>query len=206
MLKNRINIITKISVVIMLCYASLLHADDKSVLQQRLDKVEGFYAQFHQTVNTTEGQLIQEGNGELWVRRPAYFNWFISQPDEMRIVADGKNLWIYSPILEQVTVMSLQHAVDNRLLQLITNSQHEVWSIYDVTRQQNTFTLTPKDNSAQRFIITVLPTGMIADFSILEEDDMRSDYELSHQRLEKNLPLSIFEFVVPENVILDDQR
>jgi len=198
-------LVKKLILVLGLLVSCSVWADAKEVLQQRLDKVDGFSARFTQTVTTAEKQLIQQGKGELWVNRPNYFNWTMTEPDETVILSDNQNLWIYMPMVEQVTVMSLKQAVDNRLLLLITDSHNAVWNEYQVARQQNTFTLTPNDNAAQHFVISVLPTGMIADFTIVEGDGQRSQYELSHQSLGK-VDMKHFKFTIPDNVTVDDQR
>jgi outer membrane lipoprotein carrier protein len=180
-------------------------ANDKEVLQQRLDKIDGFYAQFSQDVKTADNQLVQQGKGDLWVTRPYYFNWTMNDPDVTSIISDGENLWVYTPAVEQVSVMSLKKAVDNRLMLLISDSHNPIWNAYNVTRKQNLFTLKPTDGSNQDFVISVLPTGMISNFTIIEEDGQRSFYDLSHQVLGK-VDLNKFKFTPPTGVTIDDQR
>ncbi|MDF7670167.1 outer membrane lipoprotein chaperone LolA [Orbaceae bacterium ESL0721] len=180
-------------------------AGNKEILQQRLDKIEGFSAQFSQKVTTADKQLVQQGEGDIWVMRPYYFNWTMSEPDVTEIISDGKNMWIYTPAVEQVTIMDLNKAVDNRLLLLITDSQSPIWNLYNVTRVGNAFTLTPTDDSSQDFIISVLPTGMIANFTIIDKDGQRSFYDLSHQKLGR-VDMQKFQFTPPIGVTIDDQR
>ncbi|WP_392562920.1 outer membrane lipoprotein chaperone LolA [Orbus sturtevantii] len=195
----------KILLILCLLASCSVWADAKDVLKERLGKVQGFYAQFSQEVKTADDQLIQEGSGELWVNRPNYFNWTMTEPDETLILSDGTALWIYTPMVEQVTVMALDQAEDNRLLLLITSSDNAIWNDYQVSRKQNTFTLTPTDNSTQHFTISVLPSGMIADFTIIESDGQRNFYVLSHQTLGK-VDMGHFKFTIPEHVTVDDQR
>lgn len=180
-------------------------ASDKEVLQQRLDKIDGFYARFSQEVKTADNQPVQDGKGDLWVTRPYYFNWTINEPDETSIISDGKNMWIYTPAVEQVSVMNLEKAVDNRLMLLITDSHNRIWDAYTVTRKQDLFALKATDGSNQDFIISVLPTGMISSFTIIEEDGQRSFYDLSSQKLGK-VDLSKFKFTPPTGITIDDQR
>ncbi|MCO6548321.1 MAG: outer membrane lipoprotein chaperone LolA [Gilliamella sp.] len=180
-------------------------AGDKEVLQQRLDKIDGFYARFSQDVKTADNQQVQEGKGDLWVSRPYYFNWTMNEPDETSIISDGKNMWVYTPAVQQVSVMDLKKAIDNRLMLLITDSQNPIWNVYNVTRKQDSFTLKPTDGSNQYFIISVLPTGMISNFTIIEEDGQRSFYDLSRQTLGK-VALDKFKFTPPAGVTIDDQR
>ncbi|WP_085248401.1 outer membrane lipoprotein chaperone LolA [Gilliamella mensalis] len=180
-------------------------AGDKEVLQQRLDKIEGFYARFSQNVKTADNQVVQDGKGDLWVSRPYYFNWTMNEPDETSIISDGKNMWVYMPAVEQVSVMDLKKAIDNRLMLLITDSHNPIWNAYNVTRKQDSFALKATDGSNQDFVISVLPTGMISNFTIVEEDGQRSFYELSHQVLGK-VELNKFKFTPPAGVTIDDQR
>ena len=90
---------------------------------------------------------------------------------------------MYTASPEQLKVMPLEQAVDNRLLLLITDPKSHVWQDYQVKREQNHFTLQPVDKSQQSFKINVLPTGMIADFTIIEKNGQQNIYELSHQTL-----------------------
>jgi len=175
------------------------------VLQERLAKIDGFYARFSQDVKTADKQPVQQGKGDLWVTRPYYFNWTLTEPDETSIISDGTNMWVYTPAVEQVSVMSLKKAVDNRLMLLITDSHNPIWNAYHVTRKQDSFTLKPTDGSNQDFIISVLPTGMISNFTIIEEDGQRSFYDLSRQSLGK-VAIDKFKFTPPAGVTIDDQR
>ena len=180
-------------------------AGDKEVLQERLAKIDGFYARFSQDVKTADKQPVQQGKGDLWVTRPYYFNWSMTEPDETSIISDGNNMWVYTPAVEHVSVMSLKKMVDNRLMLLITDSHNPIWNTYTVTRKQDSFTLKPTDGSNQDYVISVLPTGMISNFTIIEEDGQRSFYDLSKQTLGK-VPLDKFKFTPPAGVTIDDQR
>ena len=180
-------------------------AGDKEVLQERLAKIDGFYARFSQDVKTADKQPVQQGKGDLWVTRPYYFNWTMTEPDETSIISDGTNMWVYTPAVEQVSVMSLKKAVDNRLMLLITDSHNPIWNAYNVTRKQDSFTLKPTDGSNQDFVISVLPTGMISNFTIIEEDGQRSFYDLSRQTLGK-VTMDKLKFTPPAGVTIDDQR
>ncbi|WP_392565595.1 outer membrane lipoprotein chaperone LolA [Utexia brackfieldae] len=180
-------------------------ANAKAELQTRLNKLDGFYSQFSQVVKTQEGDLVQEGEGELWISRPYYFNWKLSSPDELSIISDGKTVWIYTPMLEQVTAMSLSNIADNHLLLLITDSHNSIWDGYQVTRNNDLFELMPISQKGQKFQITVTAEGKIISFKIIEEDGQNSFYQLTHHKLAK-IDESKFTFIIPKGVTLDDQR
>lgn len=182
-------------------------ADASQDLQDRLSKVNSFQASFSQKVTSPEGDLIQEGVGDLWIERPNLFNWNMTSPDESVLVSDGKNLWFYNPFVEQVTVTNLADATQDTPFLLLTRNNPQDWKQYSIVQQGNTFDLKPKQTNAtlKSFSITVNPQGTIEKFAAVEQDGQTSAYQLKQQ---KNGPVdpSKFKFTVPKGVTLDDQR
>lgn len=103
--------------------ASSVWADAASDLKSRLDKVSSFHASFTQKVTDGSGAAVQEGQGDLWVKRPNLFNWHMTQPDESILVSDGKTLWFYNPFVEQATATWLKDATGNTPFMLIARNQ-----------------------------------------------------------------------------------
>ncbi|EFE22418.1 outer membrane lipoprotein carrier protein LolA [Edwardsiella tarda ATCC 23685] len=186
--------------------ASVL-ASPSSDLQGRLNKVNSFHASFTQAVSTADGTAVQQGEGELWVKRPNLFNWHMTSPDESVLVSDGKTLWFYNPFVEQVTATWLNRATSNTPFMLITRNDASEWAHYNVTQQGNTFDLTPKSNknNLKKSTITVLPDGTINGFSAVEQDGQRSVYTLKRQQ-NGAVDAAKFRFTPPPGVTLDDQR
>ncbi|AVP95752.1 outer membrane lipoprotein carrier protein LolA [Ahniella affigens] len=69
-------------------------------------------ATFQQDSLDPKGQLIDSSTGKLALHAPRQFRWEYEAPFSQLIVADGLNVWIYDPDLEQVTVraQSLEEA------------------------------------------------------------------------------------------------
>ena len=63
---------------------SQVWADAASDLKSRLDKVSSFHASFTQKVTDGSGNAVQDGQGDLWVKRPNLFNWHMTQLAERR--------------------------------------------------------------------------------------------------------------------------
>ncbi|UPQ38323.1 outer membrane lipoprotein chaperone LolA [Providencia rettgeri] len=182
-------------------------ADASEDLQERLNKVNSFQASFSQKVTSPEGDLIQEGVGDLWLERPNLFNWNMTSPDESVLVSDGKNLWFYNPFVEQVTVTNLADATQDTPFLLITRNDPKDWKQYSIIQQGNTFDLKPKQTNGtlKRFSITVSPQGTIEQFSAVEQDGQTSAYQLKEQK-NGRVDASKFKFTVPKGITLDDQR
>ena len=164
--------------------ASSVWADAASDLKSRLDKVSSFHASFTQKVTDGSGAAVQEGQGDLWVKRPNLFNWHMTQPDESILVSDGKTLWFYNPFVEQATATWLKDATGN-----------------------TDFVLTPKasNGNLKQFTINVGRDGTIHQFSAVEQDDQRSSYQLKSQQ-NGAVDAAKFTFTPPQGVTVDDQR
>lgn len=182
-------------------------ADDANALQNRLNQVNSFHARFTQRVTGAEGGAVQEGEGEMWVKRPNMFNWHMTAPDESVLVSDGKTLWFYNPFVEQATANWLKNATGNTPFMLITRNSAADWRQYNVKQQGDSFSLVSKSDNGnmKQFTIKVTANGTIEGFTAVEQDDKRSVYELKSQ---KNGPVedAKFHFTLPKGVTLDDQR
>ncbi|MGE9550592.1 outer membrane lipoprotein chaperone LolA [Erwinia amylovora] len=182
-------------------------ADASSDLQQRLDKVKSFHASFSQKVTDGSGQSVQDGEGELWVKRPNLFNWHMTAPDESILISDGKTLWFYNPFVEQVSATWLKDATSNTPFMLIARNQGSDWKQYNIKQQGDNFELTPKsaDGNLKQFTINVSTNGTINQFSAVEQDGQRSSYALKSQQ-NGAVSADKFQFTPPKGVTVDDQR
>jgi outer membrane lipoprotein carrier protein len=182
-------------------------ADAAQDLQGRLAKVNSFHASFSQSVTSSDGSTVQQGEGELWVKRPNLFNWHMTSPDESVLVSDGETLWFYNPFVEQVTATWLKNATGNTPFMLITRNDANDWKQYNVKQKGDDFELTPKASSGnlKQFAITVTNSGTIKSFAAVEQDGQRSAYQLKSQQ-SSSVDAAKFKFTPPKGVTLDDQR
>lgn len=187
--------------------AASAQADASRALQQRLDKVGSFHASFTQKVTDASGALVQDGEGELWVKRPNLFNWHMTAPDESVLISDGKTLWFYTPFVEQASASWLKDATSNTPFMLIARNQASDWAQYHIRQQGDSFELTPKNNKVnlKQFTLNVSAAGTINQFSAVEQDGQRSSYTLKSQQNGAVSP-DKFTFTPPKGVTVDDQR
>ena len=112
---------------ILLVASSQVWADAASDLKEKLSSVNVFSATFAQTVYDSKGKELQKASGSLLVQRPNRFNWHTTSPDESLIVADGKDVWVYDPFVEQVTALKMKDAVLNTPFVLIAGNDNSLW-------------------------------------------------------------------------------
>lgn len=82
--------------------------------------LDTFQSGFSQTVTDSNGELVQDAQGRVWIQRPGRFRWDYETPYRQLIVADGKRLWTYDEDLEQATVEPVDEALSSTPAMLLS--------------------------------------------------------------------------------------
>ena len=182
-------------------------ANPQQELVERINKTDGFSANFSQQVLSPDNELLMEGEGKVEISKPSLFRWTLMAPDEEVMVSDGKALWYYSPFIEQVSIYDAQTAIEQTPFVLLTRNKSSDWDKYSITQQDNRFVLTPTaiDSNQGQFYIDITSKGVVEGFSVVEQDGQRSHFEFS--QFASTVPnKDRFVFTTPDGVEVDDQR
>ena len=96
----------------------------RAELERFADGLEGFQAEFTQTVRSQDGRLQDQTQGNVWLQSPDRLRWVYTGDFPETIVADGLNIWIHDESLDQVTVKpQSEDAADSPLMLLADVSQ-----------------------------------------------------------------------------------
>jgi outer membrane lipoprotein carrier protein len=93
----------------------------RAQLERFSGSLETLQALFDQQVISNDGTVKDGSSGQVWLRRPQLFRWEYGGDFPEVVVADGKNIWIYDEMLEQVTVKSQSQTAVNSPLTLLTD-------------------------------------------------------------------------------------
>ncbi|KLN66288.1 outer membrane lipoprotein chaperone LolA [Vibrio sp. VPAP30] len=195
----------KFAVLLLMSFSVL--AAPKDELSLRLQKNEGFSADFSQQLISPEGDVVMEGEGNVEIARPSLFRWTTTTPDENVLVSDGKSLWYYSPFIEQVSIYWQEQATEQTPFVLLTRNRASDWDNYNVEQNGDIFTLTPSavDSNQGQFKLKIDAKGAVQGFSVVEQDGQQSNFVFNNIDLSKP-KAERFTFVVPKGVEVDDQR
>jgi len=181
----------------------------KTELMDKLQGIEQFGALFEQTIVDNQGNVLQQGGGDLSVKRPNLVRWNTTEPDESLIVSDGESIFLYDPFIEQVTAYKLDGAIANTPILLITSDSAALWDQYSVSKlSDNHYVIHANDKESRIKTLALLfnDKNELSGFTFLDVTGQLSKVSLKNADFSTPLAPSLFKFVIPEAVYLDDQR
>lgn len=167
---------------------------------------QGFTARFFQSSTLKALDITETASGTMVVKRPAMMRWMYEKPEKQLIITDGKQLWIYRPADNQVTVGNAPAFFgDGKGASFLSNIQ-SIRKKFSVTlekitsSQEYVLKLVPNDKSFDLASVFLVISG--DTFDIVEvvtynsyEDETR--IELSNIKLEQSIDDAQFKFVIP---------
>jgi outer membrane lipoprotein carrier protein len=143
-------------------------------------------------------------------------------PDELSIVSDGTNVWFYDPWIEQVSIYSLSTAIARTPMLLLTSEDESLWSQYNV-EEKLSLTADNSKSAQQVFVISAIDINsqvksltltfntkdqgeQLSEFSFLDATGQKSRIKLTAFNDQQAPKADLFNFVIPPNTQIDDQR
>lgn len=151
-----IKLIQFIATFFFLIISSALYAQSNNPAGQLSSLLNNFHsmsAQFNQNIIDPNGNIIQQSSGNMALQRPGKFRWQTQRPNPQLALADGKNIWVYDPQLQQATRQK-QTAINNSPGALLSGNvsklaqQFNVKSLAPIANTDQGFILTPNDKNA----------------------------------------------------------
>lgn len=143
--------------------------------------LKGLDGQFTQKVFNPNGGLKENSSGRVALSVPDLFRWEYAKPYEQLIVADGKQVWIYDPDLQQATVRAQGNEAQNSPLAALLKPK-ELDGKFDVSEGPSEqgldwMTLTPKrTDSASGFEVARLgfSNGQLVQMEVTDATGQRT--------------------------------
>ena len=181
------------------------HADQASVgrLSQLLDKAQTLTARFSQLTLDGSGTRLQETAGNMSLKRPGLFRWHSAAPQEQLLVSDGKQVWLYDPDLEQVTIRKLDLRLTQTPALLLSGDISKIESSFDVTSKDAgnvvDFVLKPKTKDTLFDSLRLsFRNGVINDMQLIDGAGQRTNILFFNVKLNEPVAASQFTFQVPK--------
>lgn len=200
--------IALIFVLLMTPILSVSAATDAQLLKKNLEKFNQIDAEFTQVVSSDSGKILNKSSGNLIIVRPGKFRWQVEMPEEELIVSNGHTMWLYTPFIEQVTLINLKDAIQGTPFILLSGANDQQWANYNVVKNNNIFTVKSASIKEQSntFTFEFSGNGSIEKFVVIEPQGQKSAFTLNHKASLTDITANLFEFKIPEGVEIDDQR
>lgn len=78
----------------------------------------GFQGRFTQEDRETDGRVLR-AEGKIAYRKPGRMRWQYAPPNEQLLITDGVTVWLYDPLLENVTVQPLEGLTEGTPLKFL---------------------------------------------------------------------------------------
>jgi outer membrane lipoprotein carrier protein len=176
-------------------------------LKKTLSTFSNFQAQYQQTILSNEGKALMQGAGTVTLKRPEKLRWQQNSPDETLLVSDGKQTYFYDEFAEQVTILNSQQLIQSTPFALLTSNSDSLWQQYEVVLDNNNFIISPiKTGQGQVERLELrFEQNMIKEMRVIDRTGQTSVYLFNEQKINLSLADDVFNFTIPEGVLVDDQ-
>jgi len=177
----------------------------------------------YQSISSFSGKFVQisfkrntdippkKAKGRVSYKRPGKMRWLYSLPEEHLLVINGGTLWLFDPLLENVTVQKLEKIADGTALSFLLGigdlnkdfRQREISRTFLQKQDDLTVELVPKKpNSNLAFIqLQVHPKKYdLKKILMMDKQENYSTIELNSLKYNIELEDKLFEFKITEDM------
>ncbi|RTE87179.1 MULTISPECIES: outer membrane lipoprotein chaperone LolA [Gammaproteobacteria] len=172
-------------------------------LKANLDQIETLAGDFEQTVYENN-EVLQSLSGNFVLARDSLLRWETLSPEPSTLVADGETLWYYDPFIEQVSLFDQQQMTESNALLVLLETSAELEGMR-VTRDNLEWSIQGEDES-QSLRMNFSPDGVLQGLHIQTGMNQFSVITFTNLQVNDSVDSNIFEFQIPEGVMVDDQR
>ncbi len=177
----------------------------------RFAGLEGFCAHFDQHVQNDLLRQSFRSHGELCQARPDRFAMHFAEPEGDRVIADGRDIWIYFPSTDPGQAFrSRASAVEGRFdlhREFLSDPGERYDPSFEGTETvggQESYRLALEPLQPSPYLRARIWVGvgdsLIHRLEITEDDGLVRTLDLSEMRLNPRIPEGTFEFDLPEGV------
>lgn len=188
------------------CFAQAADKKLGKELQDYVNQLQTFEADFVQTRPDENSFNTQTKIGHFSLNRPGQLTWEYIGDEPQKIVVDGPNLWVYDMDLDQVTVRPIADVKGELPLSWLLYKEpiQKRFTIIESSNKNGTkwFNLAPKQATFFQSIDVAMKEGEMVEVWVYQ--GMDNVIKVKFDNIESNqvIPLKNFQFNVPEGADL----
>ena len=169
-------------------------------LREILSGITSMKANFTEKLYGGQNNLLQQYSGTMAIARPNRFYWHTKPPFAKSIIADGKNMYIYDPGLQQVTIQSLSHGMGNSPAMILSGGTKSFTNNFLTSYYKGWYTLRPKLGTSFKTISFKFKGDELVAMQLLDKLGRTSVISFTNVAVNTALEPTIFTFKPPKNV------
>ncbi|OEZ33567.1 outer membrane lipoprotein carrier protein LolA [Francisella endosymbiont of Amblyomma maculatum] len=199
----------KIIICLILIFSiSISFADAASGLIEKIKNIHSMTANFNQKLidGQTSNNLNSKGNMSL--KKPQYFKWVTTSPNNQEIISNGTKLWIYDGDLDQIIIKKVSNNIAQfPYLILLSKNTSNINKLFTVKEQDNTsYILKPtNDQMIDSIKIKFTPNNQLKYLEISTSLNQFTKIEFTDVRTDVDISDTSFDFKAPENTDIIDE-
>ena len=199
----------KIIICLILIFSiSVSFADAASGLIEKIKNIHSMTANFNQKLIDGQTSNNLNSKGKMSLKKPQYFKWVTTSPNNQEIVSNGTKLWIYDGDLDQIIIKKVSNDIAQfPYLILLSKNTRNINKLFTVKEQGNTsYILKPKnDQMIDNIKIKFTPNNQLKYLEISTSLNQFTKIEFTDVRTDVDISDTSFDFKVPEDTDIIDE-
>ncbi len=174
-----------------------------------LASLETFQADFEQWRYDRFGHRLEPARGRVAILRPGRFRWEYTEPEPQLLLADGKRLWNYDKLLDQVSVTPQEEALVGSPALLLSDAAppSKTFIVYRIGTRDDLewYALEPRNADSQFSLVrlgfdTSDEQPVLREMELTDNFDQRTRIRFEHVRINQPIDPGLFRFRPPPGV------
>ena len=181
------------------------------MIQDQYQSIQSFSGHFVQTSYRNNTETVRRAEGLVSYKRPGKMRWLYEVPEEQLLVTNGETLWLFDPLLENVTIQKLEKLTDGTALSFLLGlgdlqedfNRRLISQVFLTSPDALIVELEPKKAAANLSFIQLAVHPVTYNLQIIALMDQEGNYRtIELESMQYNLVLEddFFEFKVTEDM------
>ena len=175
----------------------------------KIKNIQSMSANFTQKLIDGQSDSNVNSKGTMSLKKPQYFKWITTSPNNQEIVSNGKKLWIYDGDLEQLIIKPVSNNISQfPYLILLSKNSDNLNKLFTVKEKStNTYILKPKnDEMINSITIKFTENGELDYLDISTSLNQYTQIKFSNIKDNSNsIKASDFDFKAPKDTDVIDE-
>ena len=89
------------------------------MIQKQYQSILSFSGHFVQSSYRNNSETVRKAKGFVSYKRPGKMRWLYDVPEEQLLVTNGETLWLFDPLLENVSIQKLEKLTEGTVLSFL---------------------------------------------------------------------------------------